>query len=71
MCKKPVAALAAAIGIGVSLLAPAGLANAIGCQGEDGPEALPAGIFDVREFSMQDTGRGSHLGQSRRSWYAW
>lgn len=49
---------AAAIGVGLAFVAPAGATNAIPyfCSGENGPENLGPGIFDVREFSIQDGG---------------
>ena len=31
------------------------------CTGEDGPENLGPGIFDVREFSIEDTGNERHF----------
>jgi hypothetical protein len=50
------AAMAVVIGVGTALLTPVGIAHAHNgrCTGTDGPHGLPAGIFDVREFSMQN-----------------
>jgi hypothetical protein len=49
---------AAVLAVGLSVIAPAAKAHADtgSCTGEDGPENLGPGIFDVREFSIQDAG---------------
>ena len=57
--RRLTAAIAAAtLGVGLAVVAPAGKAHAVSgyCTGEDGPENLGPGIFDVREFSIEDTG---------------
>jgi hypothetical protein len=54
------ALVAGTVGVGMGVVAPAGVAHAYNghCAGEDGPHGLPAGIFDVREFSLQGGARG-------------
>jgi hypothetical protein len=54
---------AAVIGVGAVVAAPAGAANARSgsCSGENGPENLGPGIFDVREFSQAGIPRNGHI----------
>ena len=52
---------------GLGIAAPTGTANAfpnfpLSCSGEDGPENLGPGIFQVREFSLQKTGLKTNTG---------
>jgi hypothetical protein len=60
--QNSIAAYLLAAALGFAAIAPATAHAAAGrCDTEDGPESLGPGIFDVQEFSVQDTGRGSHL----------